>query len=286
MFRSDRGAGLVSKEGGHIIWGLLGFIGLLIGAFGTLIGVAGGFLLVPVLLFLYPDETPATITSITLTVAFFNALSGSIAYGRLRRIDYRSGLFFSLVAVPGAIIGAILINLLSRGLFQYFFGAVLLIIAGYLLVRPEKKIVKEISSRWQAVRHITDSKSTVYKYSFNLPAGMAIAFFVGIISSLLGIGGGIIHVPAMIQVLGFPTHIATATSHFIVAITTFTAVGTHLVSGTYASEIGRAVVLSAGAVIGAQFGARLSQRVGGTLIIRLLAIGLAVVALRLLIAPF
>jgi hypothetical protein len=53
-----------------------------------------GFLLVLILLFLYPQETPATITSITLTVAFFNALSGSIAYHRLRRIDYRSGLFF------------------------------------------------------------------------------------------------------------------------------------------------------------------------------------------------
>ncbi len=94
-----------------MMWGLLAFIGLFIGAFGTLIGVAGGFLLVPILLFLYPQETPATITSITLTVAFFNALSGSIAYGRLRRIDYRSGLLFSLVAVPGAIIGALMVAL-------------------------------------------------------------------------------------------------------------------------------------------------------------------------------
>ena len=265
---------------------MLAFIGLFIGAFGTLIGVAGGFLLVPILLFLYPDETPSTITSITLTVAFFNALSGSIAYGRLKRIDYRSGLPFALTAIPGAIIGAFIVNYLSRGIFQYIFGAVLLVISAYLLARPDKKITWSFLLKWQTQRRITDAQQHVHSYSFNLPLGMTIAFFVGIISSLLGIGGGIIHVPALTQVLGFPAHIATATSHFMVAITTFTAIGTHLVSGTYATtEIGRVAVLSAGAIIGAQFGARLSQRVTGKLIVRLLAVGLAIVALRLLIAP-
>lgn len=269
---------------------MLAFIGLFVGAFGTLIGVAGGFILVPILLFLYPDETPATITSITLTVAFFNALSGSIAYSRLKRIDYRSGLLFSLVAVPGAIVGAFIINFLSRGVFQYVFGSLLLVIAAYLLVRPEKKITSSILLKWQTVRNITDSNHNVHRYVFNLPLGMTIAFFVGIVSGLLGIGGGIIHVPAMTQMLSFPIHIATATSHFVVAISTFAAIDTHLVAGTFIrneiSDIGRVMVLSAGAVIGAQFGARFSQKVKGSLIVRLLAIGLVIVALRLLIAPF
>jgi uncharacterized membrane protein YfcA len=264
---------------------LLTFIGLFIGVFGTLIGAAGGFILVPILLFLYPDETPATITSITLTVAFFNALSGSIAYGRLKRIDYRSGLFFALTAVPGAIIGALIVTFLNRSVFQYVFGAILIIVAAYLLARPEKRVSGGILLRWQTARCITDGQQNVHSYSFNLPIGMVIAFFVGVISGLLGIGGGIIHVPALTQILGFPTHIATATSHFMVAITTFAAIDTHLISGTFTSEIVRVMVLSAGAVVGAQFGARLSQRVTGVLIIRLLAVGLIIVALRLLIAP-
>jgi uncharacterized membrane protein YfcA len=264
---------------------LLAFIGLFVGAFGTLIGVAGGFLLVPILLFLYPGETPATITSITLTVAFFNALSGSVAYGRLKRIDYRSGLLFALTAVPGAVLGAFVVTLLSRGIFQYVFGAILIMVAAYLLARPEKRLSVGILLKWQSARQITDGRQNVHSYSFNLPVGMVIAFFVGVISGLLGIGGGIIHVPALTQILGFPAHIATATSHFTIAITTLAAIGTHLVSGTFSSDIGRVLVLSAGAVIGAQFGARLSQRVTGVLIIRLLAAGLAIVALRLLIAP-
>jgi len=242
--------------------------------------------LVPILLFLYPGATPAAITSITLTVAFFNALSGSIAYGRLRRIDYRSGLIFALLAVPGAIIGAIITGFLGRGIFQYIFGAILLLVAAYLLVQPGKRLVSRSLLRWQAVRQITDRQGHVHRYAYNLPLGMAIAFFVGIISGLLGIGGGIVHVPAMTQLLGFPTHIATATSHFVVAITTFAAVDTHLVSGSFTGDAGVALVLAAGAIIGAQFGARLSQRVTGVFIVRLLAVGLAIVALRLLIAPF
>ena len=265
---------------------MLTAIGLFIGAFGTLIGVAGGFLLVPILLFLYPDESPSMLTSITLTVAFFNSLSGSIAYTRLKRIDFRSGLLFALTAVPGAIIGAYLINYLNRDVFQYVFGAVLLIISIYLLVRPRKKMTGGILLKWQTSRRITDRQNNVHSYSYNLPLGMVIAFFVGIVAGLLGIGGGIIHVPALTQVLGFPAHIATATSHFMVAITTFSAIDTHLIDRTFTSDVGVAMVLSAGAVIGAQFGAILSQKVTGVLIVRLLAIGLAIVALRLLIAPF
>jgi uncharacterized membrane protein YfcA len=247
--------------------------------------VAGGFLLVPVLLFMYPNDSPATITSITLTVAFFNALSGSVAYSRMKRIDFRSGLLFAVAAVPGAIIGAFLVAYLSRSIFQYIFGSVLIIVATYLLARPGKRLNGRFLRTWLTHRHITDINQNVHKYSFNLPLGISIAFFVGVISGLLGIGGGIVHVPALTQILTFPTHIATATSHFIVVITTFSAIGTHLVAGTYTTDVGRVVILSAGAVIGAQFGARLSQRVTGVWIVRLLGAGLAIVALRLLIAP-
>jgi uncharacterized membrane protein YfcA len=243
---------------------LLCFIGLAVGAFGTLTGVAGGFLLVPILLFLYPKESPAAITSITLTVAFFNALSGSIAYERLKRIDYRSGLLFAAVAVPGAIGGVYAIHFLGRGIFQYVFGSLFLIVAVYLVVRPERKMKASGPSRWHTSRMITDSQGNSNKYSFNLFIGMAMSLAGGIVSGLLGIGGGIIRVPVMTQILSFPVHIA----------------------GTYTENIGQVAVLAAGAVIGAQFGARISHRVKGNIIVWLLAGGLAIVAIKLLVAPF
>jgi uncharacterized membrane protein YfcA len=268
-----------------VIWALLGLIGIFVGAFGTLIGAAGGFLLVPILLFLYPQETPANITSITLTVAFFNAFSGSIAYSRLKRIDYRSGLIVSAASVIGAVIGANVTTLLNRGLFQYIFGATIILVAVYLFVRPHRRRNGTSGRLLRLSRSLTDADGTDYNYSFSLLWGLSISFGVGFISSLLGIGGGIIHVPAMTQLLSFPVHIATATSHFVIAITTLAAVITHIVTGTYTEDIWRVVVLSAGAVIGAQFGARLSRKVSAVWIIRLLAAGLSLVGIRLLIAP-
>lgn len=234
---------------------------------------------------MYPDASPAVITSITLTVAFFNALSGSVAYFRLKRVDFKSGLLFALTAVPGAILGAYLVVYLNRDIFQYVFGTILLLVALYLVLRPGFKATGGFLLKWQTSRHIVDRQNNKYDYAFNLPLGMVVAFFVGVIAGLLGIGGGIIHVPMLTQVLGFPVHVATATSHFTVAITTFAAIDTHLIGHTFTNDVAVAMVLSAGAVVGAQFGAFLSHKVSGLLIVRLLAVGLAIVALRLLIAP-
>jgi uncharacterized membrane protein YfcA len=203
----------------------------------------------------------------------------------MKRIDYRSGGLFALAAVPGAILGAYLVNLLNRGAFQYTFGSILIVVAVYMLVRPSSTVQGGFLQRWCVYRSVTDHTGTEHRYSYNLPLGLTIAFFVGTVSGLLGIGGGIIHVPALTQVLCFPVHIATATSHFMVAVTTASAIVTHAVEGTFTGNFGVPAVLSVGAVIGAQFGARLSKRVSGRLIVRLLALGLIVVAARLLISP-
>jgi uncharacterized membrane protein YfcA len=265
-----------------LFWFILGIIGLLVGAFGTLIGAAGGFIMVPILLFLYPEDSPSTITSITLTVAFFNALSGSVAYSRLKRIDYRSGLVFAIPGIIGAIIGVNITTLLSRDIFQTLFGVIIFIAAVYLMIRPIRNNTSSHRTGHTKI-NITDKQGNSYSYSYSRPLGVVIALGVGFLSGLFGIGGGIIHVPLLTQVLSFPVYIATATSQFIVALTTLSAVITHIIAGAYAEGVRRAIVLSLGAVIGAQLGARISHRVPAALLVRLLALGLIVVALRLFI---
>ena len=107
-------------------------LGLLIGAFGTLIGAGGGFILVPILLLIYPNENTELITSVSLAVVFFNALSGSWAYSRMKRIDYKSGIIFSIATIPGAILGAVSTAYVPRQIFDIFFG-VIMVIAGIFL---------------------------------------------------------------------------------------------------------------------------------------------------------
>src|SRR6185369_591697 len=194
-------------------------VGFVIGAYGTLIGAGGGFLLVPLLLLYYPQESADTITSISLAVVFFNALSGSTAYARARRIDYYSGLLFALAAVPGAVLGALTTGYLPRRFFDVLIGVLMIGAAAFLFWRPEVKTgEKPRAAESGFERRVVEADGTEHVFSYNRGVGVALSFFVGYISSLLGIGGGFIHVPALVELLNFPVHIATATSHFILAL--------------------------------------------------------------------
>ena len=104
-------------------------VGLLIGVFGTLIGAGGGFILVPILLLAYPDEKTELITGISLAVVFFNASSGSLAYARMKRVDYKSGILFSIATIPGAVLGALSTAYVPRGVFDLSFGLLMVVAA-------------------------------------------------------------------------------------------------------------------------------------------------------------
>ncbi len=112
--------------------------GFLIGGFGTLIGAGGGFILTPVLLLVYPHESPETITGISLAVVFANATSGSVAYARMKRINYKYGLIFSAAAIPGAILGAAATYHVARAAFDVVFAALLMAASVFLFVRAPK----------------------------------------------------------------------------------------------------------------------------------------------------
>lgn len=92
--------------------------------------------------------------------------------------------------------------------------------------------------------NITNKHGNSYTYSYSRILGIVIAFTVGLLSGLLGIGGGILHAPLLTQVLCFPVHIVTTTSHFVVGITTSSVVITHILTGAYTREVRRAAVLS------------------------------------------
>jgi len=264
---------------------LLAGLGVVVGVFGTIIGVGGGFILVPALLLAYPHDEPVVITSISLAVVFFNALSGSMGYARLRRIDYRTGLTFSLATIPGAIVGAVATNWLPRRAFDLTFGPLLILVSIYLAFWAGAANGRRLASLRPNVRRtLTDSAGVTYEYSFNRELGIIISFFAGLIASFLGLGGGIIHVPVMVSLLNFPAHVATATSHFILVFTALTATVVHIVDGSLAEGWARMIPLAVGVVVGAQIGARLSGRLPAGVIIRLLAVALFAVAIRLIIA--
>ncbi|HEX2999692.1 MAG TPA: sulfite exporter TauE/SafE family protein [Armatimonadota bacterium] len=256
----------------HYLW--LAPLGFVVGAFGTIIGAGGGFILAPILMLLYPHESPDTLTSISLAVVFINSLSGSIAYARQRRIDYHAGALFALAATPGAILGALTTKHLDRNSFDLIFGVLMLAMAFFLLFKPVKDDASDAGM----------AEGKTKQRAIKLRLGACLSIGIGYLSSLLGIGGGIIHVPVLVHVLGFPVHTATATSHFILMIMALAGSGVHLASGIYGQAAGRTIALALGVSIGAQVGARFSSRVRGQLILRGLAIALGFVGLRILLS--
>ena len=260
-------------------WIALGFG---VGAYGTLIGAGGGFILVPALLFVYPGLSATQVTAISLAVVFVNACSGSLSYARMRRIDYGSGIVLAAATVPGAVLGAIVVGFVPRRAFDAIMGVALIAVSVFLLLRPQGSRSLWLNSRFTVSRSLIDLQHTTYEYRFNL--GLAALFSVGIgfLSSLLGIGGGIIQVPLLTSFLGFPAHIATATAQFALMFTAATGTITHVVQGVYGPFLRITIELAVGVVAGAQVGAALSPRVGGGVIIRLLAVALGLVGIRLL----
>mgnify|MGYP003591612365 CR=1 FL=1 len=263
-------------------------LGLAVGALGTLLGLGGGFILMPVLLILYPHEPSAYLTATSLAVVFCNAVSGAAAYTRQKRIDFRSGLIFACAAIPGTIIGALGTDLVSRTAFNAVFGAALVAGAVFLIFKPHgrKEAQIDLPAPGLTTRSFTDSEGQAHTYSFRLRTGVIISLGVGVLSSFLGIGGGIIHVPAMVYLLNFPVHIATATSIFMLAIMSLSGVTTHIVNGTLDHGWLTIICLAAGVIGGAQLGARLSKRLKGRGILLVLATVLIFVGLRFLYTAF
>ena len=258
-------------------------LGLAVGTLGTLIGAGGGFLLLPILIFLYPHDSPAVLTATSLSVVFFNATSGSMAYLRMGRVDLRAGITFALAGLPGSILGVFVTQRLDRHQFNLLLGTLLALAGMRILVAPGGPAHHE-SKHAAGSRRLVERDGTTHVYSPRLVPGALASAGVGFISSMLGIGGGIIHVPLMVYVLGFPTHVATATSHFVLAILSLAGVLVHLGAGTLRVAAARIFPLAIGVLVGAQFGARLSSRIHGRWIMRSLATALLFVGVRLLFA--
>ncbi|HLC43225.1 MAG TPA: sulfite exporter TauE/SafE family protein [Methylomirabilota bacterium] len=258
-------------------------LGFAVGAYGTLIGAGGGFVLVPILLLLYPEERPETIASISLAAVFFNALAGSLAYARMGRVDYRSGLLFSAATIPGAVLGALTTGTLPRHAFEVMLGLLMLGTSVVLIIGPASPVSLRPRAHALVVRRVMEADGAAHTFSYDPVVGVSMSLLVGYFSSALGIGGGIIHVPVLTKLLNFPVHIATATSQLTLAVMALAGSLVHVATGAFHRGMRRTVALTIGVLLGAPLGAWLSSRIRGQWIVRALAIALAIVGLRLLI---
>ena len=249
-------------------------LGLFVGTFGTLVGIGGGLICVPIFIFFLSDysiypyfHTAAQITGTSLVIVLANALSGTMAYIRQNRVYFPAAIPFALATLPGAFLGSYIVDDFTGAMLYATFGAFLLLMSCIMA--------------WNAThKKHADMHDLPKHFTFSRSIGVASSTGVGFLSSIFGIGGGVIHVPLMVYLLGFPVHMATATSHFVLAASAAFGVISHIWLG-HVIWI-PAICISIGAGIGAQIGAALSQKTKSKVILVLLSFAMFFLGLRLI----
>ena len=237
-------------------------LGLGAGALGAMVGVGGGVIISPVLAFL--GLPPAQIASTSLFAVSSTSISSTIEYSKQKKIEYRLGLEMAAFSIPGAVIGAYLSDYISLESFKLWFGVLLILTGIYVLYRNE--IFK---------KNILIKRSMAVRFSV-----FAITFGAGIISSLFGVGGGIVYVPTMLIVIGMTIQRAAPTSQFTLMMTSIAGILAHSYLGH--PDYLQAAALAAGAFAGGQLGARLSKYTNEIILQKLLAVVLIGVSVKLI----
>jgi len=175
-----------------------------------------------------------------------NSGAGAFTYFLQRQVNVRLGLIFACGGLPGSILGAIITKYISGPAFDWIFAGFLLLIAGDMIFNAKIRVAGR-------VEHAAGgSKPMSYR------AAVGLGFLVGLVSSLFGIGGGVITVPSMLYFSTLPAHAISATSHFVLILTSPTGLIVHALQ--HDVKLSDVVPLIAGGLLGGPVGARLSLR--------------------------
>jgi uncharacterized membrane protein YfcA len=273
---------------------LIVFIGMIVGALSGLFGVGGGFLMTPLLIFLGIPPVVAVGSEAPHVLA--SSVSGVIAHWRKKNVDFKMGFFLLSGGVIGSTVGVNLFKLLKTYgqidiVIQFLFIIFLGFIGMTMAFESAKTTIKNYRTT-SAIRTKLHQHSWIHGLPFKLRfhrsklyisaiPPILIGFFVGVLSAMMGVGGGFIMIPAMVYILGMSTNVVVGTSLFQIIFVTAN-------STFFQSYLNQTVdiVLSAlmilGGVIGAQIGVRLGSQLKAEYLRGILAILVLLVCAKIL----
>lgn len=223
---------------------LLVVLGFVAGAYGALVGLGGGIILVPVLS-IWLGLPIKTAVGISLVCVIATSTGAAAVYVQQRMTDLRLGMVLELATVLGAISGATAAAFLPDRLIKGLFAA-FLTYAAFMMLRQKP------GAGADATEHVPDYQVR------NYPLGLGVSYVAGSVSGILGIGGGPIKVPMMYLLMGVPIKVAAATSNFMIGVTA--AASAFLYYGRGDIVVAVAAPVATGVFAGALVGSRLSAR--------------------------
>ncbi|TFG14382.1 MAG: sulfite exporter TauE/SafE family protein [Promethearchaeota archaeon] len=256
---------------------LLILLGFLVGVISSIAGVGGGVFFVPIMtiILFFPInraiDTSTFIILISSGVAF-------IVYLKDKRIDIKPTLIFTVFSILGSLTCTLILFFITidNSILRILFATTLLI-AGLNMINKGLKTRKRLRGQDEDQKENFSLKD--HDYKSNLPKSIPLFFLAGFVANLLGIGGGVINTPALNIVLGYPIHNSTAMSTGIIF---FTAIFNTIVKSIYGQiDYVVGIFIAMGAVLGAAFGAKISNRIPKVQLQFLVAVVLIFLAVRM-----
>lgn len=291
-----------------IIYLYLILIGLGAGFLGSIVGIGGGIILVPILSLLMKIPIQNAIGT-SLVAVMATSISASRLFFKKGLTNLRTGLVLEIFTTAGAITGSILISYIKSNILFGLFG-LLTLVSAYFSYRKNLSLQKnnkfktendtlllqqneqnhngndlhKVNEEDRDVYYDSASKQTIYYKVKNYPAGFSTSFVAGIMSGLLGIGGGFIKVPTMNLLMNVPMKVAAATSNFMIGITAVASSIIYLTKGFIIPDITAAVVI--GVLIGGTAGSFTACRIKNKYIVIILIIIFIVFGINMILKAF
>ena len=263
---------------------LIVLIGMLVGGLSGLFGVGGGFLMTPLLIFL--GIPPAVAVGTEAPHVLASSVSGVIAHWRRKNVDFKMGFFLMIGGVVGSTVGVNLFKILRIfGQIDIVIQMLFLIFLGFIGFSMAFESAKTTITKYRttsSIRTKLHQHSWIHGLPFKLRfhrsklyistiPPIVIGFFVGVLSAMMGVGGGFIIIPAMVYLLGMSTNVVVGTSLFqIIFVTANSTFFQSYLNQTV--DIVLASLMIVGGGIGAQMGARLGTKLKAEYLRGILAI--------------
>ncbi len=237
---------------------LIFIVALVVGALGSMLGIGGGVLLIPLLTGLFGIPIKIAIGASIVSVIATSSAAGAVYVGR-GLSHTRLAMLLEIATTLGALAGGITAVLLSPNLLEGLFALVLIYLV-YSMRRGSGERLAIAPTGVLDTSYVDSATGATVNYGVrNLPLGMGASFLAGNVSGLLGIGGGIIKVPIMNLVMGMPLRAAIATSNFMIGVTAATSALIYYQRGFLDPNI--AIPTALGVLVGAQIGTRIGGKV-------------------------
>lgn len=237
----------------------LAAVGVLAGVIGTLFGVGGGIIFIPILTILY-GLTTTEAAAVSLIGIIVTSASGAAFFIKNDVSNIRLGLFLEISTTIGAIAGAFLALYTKDWILMLLFAAVMLLSAFRMIRGRDRKTTDSDDAPEFHYHDLKEDRNIGYDVC-NKKKGFALCSVAGMLSSMTGVGGGVVKVPIMNSYMGIPIKAATATSTYMVGITAFSGAIIYFLNGQVLLDV--AAFVAIGAFLGSAIGTYTSKFIDG-----------------------